>query len=337
MEKIDDSIRDPAKGPQYRGVSNTLPALPKNGDWFVYSGITTTDFSYGRIYRYNINKLNPWELLNPNDLGNSRYYMSALQDILKMEKTSDGYFSNLFCNAFFSNNASIENLKVQTIFLYDTGQIQSQDETYSAERVGLKIDASGNIDANGNTHLGASSNNKVAIGVPLANNPDFNTYDVVIGGNTKIGGDQVEIIGTVKGMIRAEGLIITGFKGGDIKLLTVESFVSGGAGGKGIKAYKSVGTGVFRCKMTYYDRSTQAEGQYADFWLKVNDVTQWTDTIPNKSGDHYAEVDISVSFGDIITVECEGGGRVSDVQINCDLCMDKQNEIMSLLSTPYWV
>lgn len=188
-EKIDDVVRDPANGPQYKGVSSTTPSPVKKGDWFVYSGTTVgTTWIKDRIYRYDGEA---WELLDPDNDGNSRYYMSALQDILALEEAGDGYFSNLFCNAFFANKASINALKVQTIYLYYTGSIQSQDETYSPESIGLKIDAAGNIDANGDTHLGASTNNKVAIGVPLRNNSGFNTYDVIIGGKTLIDSDTM--------------------------------------------------------------------------------------------------------------------------------------------------
>ena len=177
-EKIDDVVREPTNGPQYKGVSNTIPTPVKKGDWFVYSGTTVgTTWIKDRIYRYDGEA---WEFLDPDNDGNSRYYMSALQDILALEEAGDGYFSTLFCNAFFANKASINALKVQTIYLYDTGAIQSQDETYVPETVGLRIDAAGNIDANGDTH---------------------------IGGSGSIGGD-IRIYGQVRGDLDIEGTAI---------------------------------------------------------------------------------------------------------------------------------
>lgn len=188
LDTIEEVVRDPVRNPQYLGVSNTIPSSPKKGDYFVYSGTTTGSWTKNRIYRYDGSD---WEVLDPDNDGDSHYYMSALQDILTLEQAGDGYFSMIFCNAFFTNKASINALKVQTIYLYGTGVIQSEQQTYVAETTGLKIDASGNIDANGNTHLGAGSSNKLAIGVKLTNNTDFNNFDVVIGGKVLLYGNLI--------------------------------------------------------------------------------------------------------------------------------------------------
>ncbi len=181
----EDTVRNPNKTPKYLGPSNTIPVGASKQDYFLYTGITAGDWVKNHIYRYNGEA---WQHLNPSNDGNSRYYMTALQDILTLEEAGDGYFSSLFCDAFFTNKASINALKVQTIYLYDTGVIQSEQQTYVPGSTGLLIDSSGNIDANGDTHLGANTSNKVAIGVPLTDS-DFGTYDTVIGGNVKIKGN----------------------------------------------------------------------------------------------------------------------------------------------------
>ena len=167
--------------PKYLGVSSTSPANPNKGDYFVYSGISTGDWVKSRIYRWSGSL---WERLDYDDYNNSDYYMSALQDILNLENAGDGYFSSLFCNAFFANQASINALKVKTIYLYNTGAIQSQNATYVAETTGLRIDASGNIDANGSVHI----KGPCAIGTSLSNRGN---YDVMIAGHTKVVGEIV--------------------------------------------------------------------------------------------------------------------------------------------------
>lgn len=196
LDCIEEVVREPDRNPKYLGISNTDPAAPKMGDYYVYSGITTSTRVKDRIYRYNGTD---WEELDPDNDGNSRYYMNALQDILTNERAGDGFFSVAFCNAFFTNKASINALKVHTIYLEQQGAIQSNNADYTEGLVGLKIDADGNIDANGDSHI----KGKVAIGVQLKNDqgqymPEFDDYDVVIGGNTLFTG-HASIDGTLNG------------------------------------------------------------------------------------------------------------------------------------------
>lgn len=170
--------------PQYHGVSDIAPVNPHEGDWFYYVGVTTGDTKYdwikGRIHIY---KGNSWENMAADDDTASQYYMRALQDILTYEVIDEnGYFSNIFCNAFFTNKASINALRVQTIFLYDTGALQSENATYSPGQVGLRIDAAGNIDANGTAHI----KGPCAIGMQLS---ELGNYNIGIGGNAKISGE----------------------------------------------------------------------------------------------------------------------------------------------------
>lgn len=178
----------------YVGVFDIAPANPKKNYYFLYSGYTIGDWVHARIYKYNGTT---WEEMDPADDGESKYYMEALQDILTLEEAGSGYFSTLFCNAFFANKASINALKVQTIYLKDTGNIQSEEETYVSHSHGLKIDAAGNIDANGTTHIGGTC---------------------TIDGNTTIGGicnvDKLHFN-------RSYSPSDTGFVNGDIWMVTI--------------------------------------------------------------------------------------------------------------------
>lgn len=202
--------------PQYLGVFSTAPSYPNKGDYFLYSGINVGNWHKARIYRYTGTQ---WEELDPDDDGLSDYYMNALQDILILEAAGDGYFSTIFCNAFFSNKASINALKVQTIYLKNNGNIQSEQTTYTAGVTGLKIDANGNIDANGSVHI----KGPCAIGTSLSN---VGTHNVVIEGDVKIGGDT-----TFSGTIDTEkecyaaGFVLKGLRPGNklLRIISVEN------------------------------------------------------------------------------------------------------------------
>lgn len=178
----------------YVGVYSTAPANPKKNFYFLYSGITAGDWVHARIYKYNGTL---WEEMDPADDGESKYYMNALQDILLLEEAGSGYFSTLFCNAFFTNKASINALKVQTIYLNDNGNIQSEKDAYIPGVQGLLIDAKGNIDANGTTHIGGTC---------------------TIDGNTTIGGicnvDKLHFN-------RSYNPSDTGFVNGDVWMVTI--------------------------------------------------------------------------------------------------------------------
>ena len=315
--------------PVYYGGTSTTPASPQEGDFYLFTGSGENNCKVRRYHNA------AWEWLDPSNTNYRNYYMMALQDILSNSGAGTATFSNAYAQSFWTACANMGTLDVKTIYLRNDGKIQSAELTYVPETVGTRMDADGDIDANGNTHI----KGKVAIGVPLTGNTDFNTYDTVIGGSCKIGGgqnDQVAIEGTVNGMIRAEGLIITGFKAGDIKLLTIQGEYSGQISTFAGEAYKCVGTGVFRCKLKYRDYRAAAGSDGAEFKLLVNDELIWEDYITD-GDEHTDTVDISVAFGDIIKVLCSGGGRVPFTHIDADLCMDKNNEIMSLLSEPYFI
>ncbi|MBO7733341.1 MAG: hypothetical protein J6S67_12325 [Methanobrevibacter sp.] len=177
IQEIAETVIPPE--PRYLGVSTTAPVNKNKGDYFLYSGINVGDWVKSRIYRWSGTE---WVMMDPEDETESDYYMRALQDILTLEAAGDGYFSNLFCNAFFTNKASINALKVHTIYLYDTGAIQSQNSTYVSETTGLRIDATGNVDANGTMHI----KGPCAIGHSISGIGNYNLY---IDGNTYIGGN----------------------------------------------------------------------------------------------------------------------------------------------------
>ena len=173
--------------PVYYGATDMPPSSPLEGDYFVYSGTTTATYTFSTIYRYHNNA---WQELASNNTAYNSYYMMALEDLLRINEAAPGYFTQLFAQSFWTASASMTTLDVKTIYLRQYGSIQSDNTSYVRESVGTRIDSSGNIDANGDTHIAG----KVAIGVSLKNaqgqyQPDFANYDVVIGGNVKVRGD----------------------------------------------------------------------------------------------------------------------------------------------------
>lgn len=196
--------------PEYLGPSVSEPASAQEGDFFVYSGSSSGSWHNSLVYRYTSGN---WTELDPTVTANGSYYSVALKDILDCNNTTSGYYAVIFSESFFANEATINSLSTKTIYLRQNGYLQSDVTQYVPETTGLRMDSAGNIDANGNTHLGASLSNKVAIGVPLEGNSDFENYNTVIGGRLKVGGgenDQVDIIGVVS----AKGLSLTGFTPG---------------------------------------------------------------------------------------------------------------------------
>lgn len=203
--------------PVYLGPATSTSYLsPLVGDYYLHTG---SGADYLKIKRYDGGS--SWYTLDPSNSTWKNYYMMALEDILAAENAGTGTFTQLFCQAFWAASASVTNLDVKTIYLRQYGKIQSANATYSRESVGLMIDANGNIDANGDVHLGATSTNKVAIGVSLKNSqgqyqPDFNNYDVVIGGRTKFKGTLDGATGKFSGLLdcgvlKVEGRTITSF------------------------------------------------------------------------------------------------------------------------------
>lgn len=156
-EIIEDLIppTPPQAGELYLGILSVVPQNASEGQYFVYGGtdnaVDETHWFKSSIYKFNGTS---WEWLDPELYQNQDYYMRCLKDILSLNKTTNGYFAAIFANAFFTNSASINALKTKTIYLDMDGCIQSELEQYIPNTKGLKIDASGNIDANKNTHIG---------------------------------------------------------------------------------------------------------------------------------------------------------------------------------------
>lgn len=199
--------------PVYFGPQSTIPQNPQEGDYFLYSGSNNEKWIKSIIYRW---KNNSWYEtpndypygLDPTNTEFRSYYMTALEDVLATNVAGQGYFSTVFTESFFGNAATLNSLATKEIYLRQDGHIMSDKTTYDFQKNGFKLDADGDIDANGNMHFGASSTNKVAIGVDLYNSqnqfmPDFNDYDVVIGGRTRF---QGEVYGSVirSGSLRIE-------------------------------------------------------------------------------------------------------------------------------------
>lgn len=160
LDDAENSLKDKIEYvPSYLGMFESDPKDAKEGDWYVYNGVETTERNKGKVYLYQMNTAGTalsWEELNPADLNNSKYFMAALNDVLASMKAGPGYFSEVFCNVLFANSASISALQTQTIRLSDGGMIKSNDETYEQYKSGMCISSDGNADFNGNTHIGGN-------------------------------------------------------------------------------------------------------------------------------------------------------------------------------------
>jgi predicted nucleic acid-binding Zn-ribbon protein len=160
--------------PVYFGPSATIPSNPLEGDFFLYTGTNSGKWIKSIIYRWHNNSWydtpdnSPYGL-DPTNTEYRSYYMTALEDVLATNVAGTGYFSTIFTQSFFSNSATLESLATKEIYLRQNGHIMSDRTTYDFQKNGFKLDSNGDIDANGNMHFGASSTNKVAIGVDLYN------------------------------------------------------------------------------------------------------------------------------------------------------------------------
>ncbi|MBO7731670.1 MAG: hypothetical protein J6S67_03940 [Methanobrevibacter sp.] len=178
--------------PEYLGAKLSDPTNRKDGDYYLYIGSTTgsgdSERIHVHIYRWNATT-SKWDHLAPTIASYRSYYQMALTDVLQNEDVSDAAFATVFADSFFGNNATLKSLSTQTIYLRQGGYIQSDNSQYVVGELGLQIDYAGNIDANGNTHIGGVCN------------IDGNTH---IGGVCIIDGDS-EISGNTifKGDIQA--------------------------------------------------------------------------------------------------------------------------------------
>ena len=185
--------------PVYFGPKNQDPQNPKEGDFYLYTGSTTSTRTKNYIYLYHNNA---WGGLSPTNTDYRSYYMSALTDVLANSEVDDGYFATVFAESIFTAAATMDNLAVKIIYIRQYGAIMSDKTQYEYQSVGLCIKPNGDLDANGDTHIAG----KVAIGVDLKNSnnqymPDFANYDVVIGGNVKISGELAGATGSFAGAL----------------------------------------------------------------------------------------------------------------------------------------
>ena len=299
--------------PVYFGPTSVIPPNPQEGDFFLYTGSNSGKWIKPIIYRWKNSSWfetpneSPYGL-DPTSTEFRSYYMTALEDVLRTNVAGPGYFSTIFTESFFTNDATMESLSTKVIYLRQNGHIMSDRTTYDFQRNGFKLDSNGDIDANGNMHFGASSTNKVAIGVDLYNAqnqymPDFNDYDVVIGGRTKIQGHLEGATGTFSGVLNtdkecfASGFELKGLKPGDISLKRMD-----------------VSNATIRWIIPASGR-IRAKGHLTGYYgggiidIYVNDTKVFTEHCQIYQYNE-TEKDISTDFdvtaGDIITITTEG-------------------------------
>lgn len=169
------------------GPRLSAPSDAVEGDYYLYTGDSVSGRHYLYIQQYTNNE---WVERSPTESAYASLYMMNLEEILlQTPDLESGYFNAVFAASFIGNAATVNKLATQTLYLREGGYIQSDSVLYTPQTTGVKIGYDGNIDANEDTHIAG----KVAIGVPLydANGqymPDFDDFDVVIGGNVLIKG-----------------------------------------------------------------------------------------------------------------------------------------------------
>lgn len=340
---IDDILAKADNGtlshlPVYEGPSATAPQNPKEGDFYLFTG---TGEHRGQIRSYSNGA---WGWLDAQTTSNRNYYMMALSDILENFKDDPNVFPTLFAGWFWALCANIETLDVHTIYLRYDGAIQSADLVYTRESVGTKLDALGNLDANGDVHLcGNGAGKKVAIGVSLKNSQgqyqsDFNTYDVVIGGSAliksgvKIQGQLDGATGNFSGTltsatVAAKGFTLSGFQPGNNLAVSI-GFSSQALVVKATK-WTCVGTGKFKVVVKMY--SNGASSHIATWSIKKNNSIFKTWQIAEGSDEYTETFEMPVNIRDVIRVTTDAlGGRVDNTYFACDLYTDANNDFMSL-------
>lgn len=137
--------------PVYLGPATTAPSGAQEGDYFVYTGTESGSWHNSGVYIYQSGS---WNYLDPSSANN--YYMYCLDDILACNNTTSGYFAYIFATAFWAHSITTEKLSTRVLYLQSGGYIRSANTGYVAGTSGLQIDYDGNIDANGNTHIGGT-------------------------------------------------------------------------------------------------------------------------------------------------------------------------------------
>ena len=323
--------------PVYFGGTSVAPGNPQEGDFYLFTGSGENNCKVRRYHNA------AWEWLDPSNTNYRNYYMMALEDILANSGAGTATFSNAFAQNFWAACANMNTLDVQTIFLRNNGAIQSSNLTYSEEDVGLRIDSDGNIDANGNTHI----KGKVAIGVPLSGNTDFNTHDVVIGGNAlikssvTIKGNLDGATGTFSGVVNAKGFILSGIEPGDIifqRILDDPELV------EPENTYKIVGDGVYRLFIYGWWNGTPSNLVYKVYKNTLvnerygNDEIIWQKQITDRGTGSkvlVGTIDYEFASGDLVKIKESGNGGWNSF-VTLQLATDSQNDLLKLLSVPYY-
>lgn len=163
-----ENVARKVAGSNYCGALTVPPVDPQENDFFLYAGATSgtlpedrsdwpdepPPWIFASLYIYRDGR---WKWLNEDQVQNQKYYMEALQDILSITATTSGYFTSVFCNAFFANQAAMNELSTKVIELRSGGAIRSEATSFIEGQQGLLIDADGNLKAYGNTILGSEN------------------------------------------------------------------------------------------------------------------------------------------------------------------------------------
>lgn len=136
----------------------------------------------------------------------------------------------------------VEEIFARSITMRSGGSIQS--DNYSTGSAGWKIDSNGNVEFNNGTFRGD-----------------------IYATNGTFSGKLESVSGSFNGIRNVKGFNINGFLPGDIELLTIQYHQLGGVMLYAGTAYKCVGTGTFRCKLSCKDGSIQSTGD-ASYILK---------------------------------------------------------------------
>lgn len=179
--------------PVYMGMWTTDPVTTYEGDFYLYSGVTTSTRKNSYIYK---RFRGGWLECDPNNSETSHLYMQALEDILKINNAASGYFASIFCNSFFANQATLNSLSVRVIRLNAGGAIQSERTVFVSRTSGMRIDADGKAEFNNDVYIGGNTT--------IAGTTN-------IGGNTTIGGNiNITGSGTIGENVNIKGTITGG-------------------------------------------------------------------------------------------------------------------------------
>ena len=329
--------------PVYFGIKDaagviSIASQVQRGDFLVYSGTTSDELVYGEVSRWTGTA---WEHLAPTVAAYGSYYMQALEEILTLFQASSGAFSSLFAQSFWTACANMNTLNVQTIYLRDTGNIQSANTQYSHENHGLLIDAAGNIDANGDTHI----KGKVAIGVGLKNAQgqyysDFNNYDTVIGGrtliksDTKIQGVLDGATGNFSGVVHAKGIDFV-IEPGNIVLAMIEQYDTSLETYR--TAYKFVAEGYYTITTQIEAYGTMTSGEIVVYVYRNNNP-QFFEVARESGVSRFTRDRVYFSVNDIIKFKVFGStSQIYGIRVSIYIQTDYDNKLLKLLSTPYQI